>query len=104
MANGNNNTDNDSLMLERMGEALTILMLKFRQSNIDDRAILRPSLFELMNNSADYQKRLLNEGVITTEEDIEDMKVIRLEMDRAAGRQALLLAIARTSIFIATKI
>jgi hypothetical protein len=104
MANGNNMTDNDSIMLERMGEALTILMLKFRRSSIDDRAVLRPSLFELMNDSADYQKKLLKEGVITTEEDIEDMKVIRLEMDHAAGRQALLLAIARASTFIAAKI
>jgi hypothetical protein len=104
MANGNTSMDNDSLMLERMGEALTILMVRFRQSSIDDRADLRPPLLELMNDSADYQNRLLKENVLTSEADLEDMRVIRSEIDLAASKQALLLAIARTSLFIATKI
>lgn len=104
MANNSNRIDKDTLMLEQSGDALTVLMVKFRRSSIDDRATLRPSLIELMNDHTDFQLRLIKEGVITTDEDLAEMKAIREEIDRAASRQALLLAIARTVAFIATKI
>jgi hypothetical protein len=96
--------DNDALMLEQSDGALTVLMVKFRMASIDDRATMRPSLMKLIDDSADFRLRLVKEGVITTEDDLKEMGKIRDEIDAAGSKQALLLAIARTAAFIATKI
>src|SRR5215475_9640223 len=96
--------DNDSLMLEQSDGALTVLMVKFRMASLDDRAAMRPSLMKLIDNSAEFRLRLFKEGVITTEDDLNEIGKIRDEIDAAGSKQALLLAIARTVAFIAMKI
>jgi len=96
--------DNDAVMLEQMGNSVTDLEVKFRASSLDDRVAMRPSLVELLNDYASYRLRLLKEGVITNDADLEEMQKIQQQIADAAQKQDLIKAIARTVAFIATKI
>lgn len=96
--------DKDTEMLQQMSAALTALQVRFKESSIEDRAAIRPSLQEAMDDLAAYEARLLKDGVITTDKDLADMRDIQAAIDKAGDKQALLLAIARTVAFVATKI
>lgn len=96
--------DKDAQMLEKMGNALVDLEVKYRNSSLSDRMAMKPALDELMKDYAEYQLRLLKEGVITTAEDLQEMDEIKKEIDQAARLEDMLKAIARTIAFIATKI
>lgn len=96
--------DKDTEMLTQMSNALLSLQVKFKLSRVADRADLRPQLMELMQNFAAYQTKLLKDGVITTDEDLASMREIRSEIDEAANKQSMLIAIARTVAFITARI
>ncbi len=96
--------DNDAQMLEKMAHAIVALQLKYRASNLADRLLLRPTLEQLLTDYAAYQVRLLKEGVITTDEDLTEMAAIRTLIDKAAEKQKLIAALARTVAFVARKI
>lgn len=96
--------DNDTQMLQEMGNTVVLLQIKYKMSSIENRAVLRPALQELLEDYAKYQIKLLKDGVITTDSDLKDMAAIRAEIDTAGDQQAMLLAIARTVAFIAANI
>ena len=96
--------DNDSKILQKMGNAVIEMQVKYRRSSLTDRMAMKPLLEELLHDYAKYHVRLLKEGVITTEEDLNEMAKIRDEIDKAAEKQDLVKAIAKTVAFIATKI
>ena len=96
--------DNDTRMLQEMGEAFINLQMKYRSGSLRDRMALKPTLEELLRDYAVLQMRLIKEGVITTEEDLEEMRDIKGEIERAARQEALLKVMARTIAFIATKV
>ena len=92
--------DNDAKMLEAMGDAVTRLQIKYRASSISDRMTMKPDLEELTRDYVDFQLKLIQEGVITTDADLEEMEDIRREIDNAARTQEIVQAIARTIAFI----
>jgi len=96
--------DRDTQMLQEMGNAVIDLMVKYRCSSLSERMTLKPALEELLEDYAEYQLRLLKEGVISTEDDLKEMRKIKNEIDKAAKMEALLKVIAKTIAFIATKI
>jgi len=97
-------TDADAAMLEKMGNALVDLEVKFRNSSLSERVEMRPALEGLLADYTEYRLRLLKEGIITTDADLEEMARIKQEIDAAASKQALIKAIVRTVAFIAAKI
>ncbi len=96
--------DNDAVMLQQMGNAITDLEVKFRAASLEERMTMRPSIEQLLNDYATYRLRLLKEGIITTDADLAEMQQIQSDITAAARRQDLIKAIARTAAFIATKI
>ena len=96
--------DDDAKMLEAMGQAIIDLEVKYRASSLADRMTMKPDLDKLLTDYADYQVRLLKEGVITTQADLEEMATIQAEIEQAASTQKLLAAIVRTAVFVATKV
>jgi recombinational DNA repair protein RecT len=91
-------------MIQEMGEALIDLQVKYRSSSLTDRMAMKPALEELLADYANLQVRLIKEGVITTDEELEEMADIKQEIEEAAEKEALLKAMARTIAFIATKV
>jgi hypothetical protein len=96
--------DRDAEMLQKMGNAVIDMQVKYRNSSLSDRMAMKPDLEELLNDYAEYQLRLIKEGVITTEDDLKEMEDIKKEIGQAAKVEDILKAIARTIAFIATKI
>jgi len=96
--------DRDTQMLQEMGNAVIALQMKFRNSPLADRMAIKPALEELLSDYANYQIRLLKEGIITSEQDLAEMADIRQEIEQAAEKEALLKAIGRTIAFVAVKI
>jgi hypothetical protein len=96
--------DNDTRMLQLIGDSLVALQVKYKLLSIDDRATLKPSLQEVINDYASYQLRLLKEGVVSTDADIKEMAEIRSEIDAAGEKQSMLFAIARTIAFVGLRI
>ena len=92
--------DNDAKMLEAMGDSVTKLQIKYRNSSISDRMTMKPDLGKLIQDYVDFQLKLIEEGVITTDADLEEMEDIRREIDNAARTQEIVQAIARTIAFI----
>ncbi len=103
MSNGQNR-DSDGIMLEKLGNAVTDMEVKFRDCTLQERVDLRPLLEEMLGDFTQYRLKLLKEGIITTEEQIAEMEAIKKEIDSAADKQALMAAIAKTIAFVATKI
>ncbi len=96
--------DKDAQMISKMSYALIDLQVKYRSSGIVDRMQIRPALEEMLNDFAKYQVRLLKEGTITTDADLEEMVKIKKEIDEASQKQQLLAAIGKTIGFIASKV
>jgi len=96
--------DNDSLMLQKMGNALVDLQVKYRNSSLEDRMAMKPALEELLSDYADYQLRLLKEGVITTDADLLEMEEIKKGINQAARKQEMVIIIAKTIAFIAARV
>jgi hypothetical protein len=94
--------DNDATLLDQMGTSLTSLQIKYRASSLADRMELKPDLDKLLQQHIDYQARLLDEGIITTDADLAAMAQIKAGIDSAAQKEELIEAIAKTAAFIAT--
>lgn len=90
-------------MLEQMGDALTNLQFKYCQNRLADRRELQPELVRLLQESAGYQSRLLNEELETTEADLAVMKRIKAAIDAAVDKQQLAEAMNITIAFMAAK-
>jgi hypothetical protein len=96
--------DNDTQMLKEMGDAVVALQIKYRNSPLAERMALKPALEKLLSDYANYQLRLLKEGVITSQEDLDKMANLKQEIDQAAEKEAMLKVIGKTIAFIALKI
>jgi len=97
--------DNDAKMLELLGNSVTALELKLRATNdFATQRELEPELEELVEKYSALRKKLREGPVIMTEQDIAGMTQIRDEIDAAADKQSMLLAIARTVAFIGMRV
>ena len=96
--------DKDSQMISSMSNALIDLQVKYRGGNVVDRMQMKPALEELLNDFSRYQIKLLKEGIITTDGDIEEMSQIKSEIDAAGNKQQLIAAIGKIIGFITGKI
>jgi len=96
--------DNDAKMIQSSGMALTTIQIKYRASSIKNRILLRPTLEQALNDYAQYQIRLLKEGIISTEDDVSEMNELRDEIEKAGKSQQLIEGIARFIGFVAVRI
>ncbi len=96
--------DKDTEMLQNMGNAVVALQIKYRSSSFSEQVGIRPKLDEMLTKYANYQIKLLDNGIITTDTDLEEMAEIQREIDQAAQTQQLVQAIAKTIVFVAKKV
>lgn len=96
--------DTDAKMLKELGNAVTDLQIKYRSSTLTERFEIKPVLIEAMDDYLVYQIKLLKEGIVTKDEDLDEMKKIKKEIDKAATKQKILAAIGKLIAFIALRI
>ena len=93
--------DPDLTVLEEAAAAVTAIDRKYRRANFNEQIELKPERDEAFNTYARARLKLLEEGVIATEEDVEQMKRIRREVARARKTQTLIAGALRLARFLA---
>lgn len=96
--------DNDAEMLKRMGNQITDLQVKYRALPLGELMVVHPALMQLLEEYARYQAKLLMIGIITTEDDLKEIKEIKKSVDSAAGTMDLLAAIGKLISFIVVRV
>lgn len=96
--------DNETKLLEEMSRSITLLELKFRRASTLERAELRDALEDLLNEYASFRIVMLTVDAVTTDADLAEMREIRDTIDKAANKQATLLAIAKAIAFITARV
>jgi len=96
--------DNDAEMLKRMGTQITDLQVKYRALPLKEQMAVYPALKQLVEDYARYQAKLLMIGVITTEEDLKEVKLLKKAVDSAANQMDLLAAIGKVISFIVVRV
>jgi len=97
--------DNDAKMLQLLGNTLTDLEVKFRATNdFATQQELEPQIESLITQITALRKKLREGPVIMTDADIAGMTEIQKQIDAAADKQSMLLAIARTAAFIGMRV
>ena len=94
-------SDTDSLTLKEASNAVLEIDVQYRGlDNIDDMEDLKPVRDEAFDKYSMARLKLLKDGVITDQKDVDEMKALRGEIERAADVQALIIAAGRLAIFL----
>lgn len=93
--------DNDAEVLRAASDSVTEIDLRYRAASFDDKILLKPERDRAFHNYQAARLKLLEDGVICTEDDVAEMRKLRQEVVKAAQTQALLTAIGRVVGFLA---
>jgi ribosomal 50S subunit-associated protein YjgA (DUF615 family) len=96
--------DNDAEMLRRMGNQITDLQVKYRALPIDEQMAVHPALKQLLEEYARYQAKLLMIGIITTDTDLKEIRLLKKAIDSAADKMDMLAAIGKLISFIVIRV
>lgn len=94
-------TDTDLLVFQTASATVTEIDRRYRLANINDQIKLKPKRDEAFSAYALARLRLLEAGIITTAQDLADMRALKAEVDKAAVIQDLVIAAARVAVFLA---
>ncbi len=87
--------DNDSNALKAAADAVTIIDMRYRAASINDKIIMKPQRDAAYDAYSKARLKLLEDGVIATDEDVAELEAIRAEIAQAAETQALMIGAAR---------
>ena len=92
--------DNDAIVLKAAAAAATSIDLKYRQASFSEKLELKQDRDKAFNAYSKARRKLLEEGVICTQNDVEEMKSIRQQIGHAKKTQSLLMAVGRLIAFL----
>lgn len=93
--------DTDMQTLAAAAAAVTEIDRRYRLANINDQIQLKQKRDEAFAAYSLARLKLLEAGMITTAADVTEMQRLKADIDRAAVRQALIIAAARVVVFLA---
>lgn len=93
--------DNDARVLEDAADAVTVIDLEYRAADAGGRLALKTARDEAFRRYAEARLKLLADGVICNDADVEEMTRLRQEVKQAADTQALVQAAVKLTIFLA---
>ncbi len=92
--------DRDSIVLRDLGDTVTMVDVKYRLASPADRLEMKPQRDEALSAYPVARDRLLEEGIICTDEHILEMRMIRAEIEAAAEAQATITGLIRLAGFL----
>ena len=92
--------DNDAIVLKDAAAAVTSIDLKYRKASFSEKLELKKDRDKAFNAYSRARRKLLEEGIICKQDDIEEMKSIRREIGYAKKIQSLLMAVGRLIAFL----
>lgn len=87
--------DNNDNFLDEATKAIFIIGVKYRQADINGKQEIRQSRDKAFSAYSIARLKLLEDEVLCTNKDVEEMTGIRHEIQQAAQAQTLITAIAR---------
>lgn len=87
--------DKDMLVLEDAAAAVLSVDKKYRRADFNGKIRLKKERDSVFNAYAKARLKLLEEGVISRDKDVEEMKEIRKEIARAKKIQSILVGTAK---------
>jgi hypothetical protein len=95
--------DNDLIVLEDAAASVISIDKKYRKADFNDKLLLKKDRDKAFNTYAKARLKLLEDGVICKQKDIDEMKEIRSQIAHARKTQSILIAIGRLIVFLAKK-
>lgn len=92
--------DNDEKVLGEAKEAVYKVDLRYKAGNLDDKVELKKPRDKLFSAYVAARIDLLEDGVIATEEDVQNMRELRKEIDSAADSQQLAISAINAAKFL----
>jgi hypothetical protein len=93
--------DTDLQIFDAAASTVAEIDRRYRLANINDQIKLKAKRDEAFAAFSLARLKLLETGVITTAEDLAEMRTLKAAVDRAAVIQDLVIAAARVAIFLA---
>ena len=94
--------DSDTLTIEEASKAVLEIDVQYRLlENPDDKEDLEPARDAAFNAFSRARLNLLKPGIITSDDDLEKMKQLRVRVEEAANIQDLIVAGVRVASFLA---
>ncbi len=93
--------DNDIIVLEDVAASVISIDRKYRKADFNDKLLLKKDRDKAFNTYAKARLKLLEDGVICKQKDVDEMKEIRSAISRARKTQTILAAIGRLVVFLA---
>jgi hypothetical protein len=87
--------DHDETILKKAAATATSIDIKYKRASATDKAILKPGRDEAFSAYAGARLKLLEEGTVSSEADVEEMGEIRRQVAHARKTQSLVIAIGR---------
>lgn len=93
--------DTDLQIFDTASSTVTEIDRRYRLANINDQIKLKPKRDEAFAAFSLARLKLLETGIVTTAEDLVEMRALKSAVDQAAVTQDLVIAAARVAIFLA---
>lgn len=93
--------DRDSLVLEALAHAVSLIDRKYRRASAADKLSLKGPRDEAFNAYRSARVELLADGVIATAADVTKMKEIKTEIARARATQTVVAGVVKLVAFAA---
>ncbi len=93
--------DTDLQIFDAASSTVTEIDRRYRRANINDQIKLKPKRDEAFAAYSLARLTLLEAGIVTTAQDLREMRDLKSAVDQAAVTQDLVIAAARVAIFLA---
>lgn len=92
--------DNDAIVLKDAAAVVLSIDLKYRRANFNTKRKLKTKRDKAFVAYTKARRKLLEEGVLCTKDDVKKMAEIRKEVARARQTQSLIIAVGRVVAFL----
>lgn len=96
----NNNLDKDIQVLKEIKDTIFMIDKQYRTATFEEKLDLKEARNEAFNAYILARVKLIDEGVICTAEDVNEMRRIREEVEQAANTQSLIVGSFRLVRFL----
>ena len=93
--------DHTDALIAETERAVEEVDAKYNAASIDEKEDLKAARDEAYTARARARRKQLAAGVVVTEQDVEDMKALRAEIEAAADEQAVIEGVGKIAMLIA---
>jgi hypothetical protein len=87
--------DNDEIIISKAAATATSIDIKYKRASPTDKVILKSERDKAFSAYAGARLKLLEEGTISSNADVDEMNDIRKQVGNARKQQSLIIAIGR---------